>query len=448
MVWCGSGMGLEMNRHTQTHSRFTPDNRFDQDLHRGLVTRVNQNIQELAGPWATYNAGRIAGAAAALQDPWVAAMQASWPHHPGHPLHPDFQAVRFGGAAGQPCASGDFRMRQQAQQLGHPSQSNQGQPAQPVQLQGEGAPYYFGSSAPPGYKIRVGDLALCCEEGDVWNAIWASLERGNLDWRERQRIWECVAKVDVKNGRASSGASYATITVVNLNDGFTIYKNCWDWVGNRHIPSAVGPRTLAVKWLQPEGAPSSSSLASATPGNRATPKEHGAVQDLRNLQQDQQAQPGQQPDPAKAGQPGQPEPGRSSRFHPDNIAARAATFAPFRPDAPPPMPGNLVSPAGAPPASPEAVQPPAEAVPIAAQPAQPEPAQPKQPPPQAKRMPRSARAFLDESDDDLREEQPGQAGHPQPIGLRPAPPPVPQEQPAQPAQPSQTPPPGPVEQLE
>ena len=71
-----------------------------------------------------------------------------------------------------------------------------------------GWPICFPGGCPPGYKIWVGDLPAGATYGGIQERLWATMQPQGL-----QHHWGNIKDCVVKQGRASSKASYATITV-------------------------------------------------------------------------------------------------------------------------------------------------------------------------------------------------------------------------------------------
>ena len=251
-----------------------------------------------------------------------------------------YRDISGSASSGTQAAARDWRVYgQPGAQVGHP--------VQPQAI--PSGPHYFAGGSPLGYKIRVGDLASDIDAGELWLAIWTAL-RKELGNDESTRVWNLILQLDVKASRAASGASYATLTIGDLNAALAVFRAAWSLMGERDIRSIVGRRTLGVKWLQPEhlGQPGASlATASAEGGLPRQPREHGAVTDARILASgQQQAQPARQPAAAPAAmvqapmaQPAQPalppspqlRPGQhpfsANPADPAAVAARATLFA-------------------------------------------------------------------------------------------------------------------------
>lgn len=153
-----------------------------------------------------------------------------------------------------------------------------------------GHPEYHGDSRPPGWKVRIGDLAADISEGSLWSSIWTTFEANCSDseygqlWGSSHRdIYQDILRIDVKSGRAQSGASYATITTSSWRAAYHVARVAWDWLSQVTPDSPMydeRPRLCAVHFLPvdratrpaaaPPGQPSSSAgPAAPAPGPRA-----------------------------------------------------------------------------------------------------------------------------------------------------------------------------------
>ena len=86
------------------------------------------------------------------------------------------RADLYGAAAAAALQHSQLRSAQPQLQPGHPGV--QPAPAHPGFLPAGGiqGPVYFGASVPPGYKIRIGNLAQGTWESAFWHALWDSLD--------------------------------------------------------------------------------------------------------------------------------------------------------------------------------------------------------------------------------------------------------------------------------
>ena len=201
-----------------------------------------------------------------------------------------------------PRASQDIRLRQEAPGPAQPGQDpwvspwapyvpNTEHPAEPQQAQpfpgflpGQpGQPIYHYASKPPGYKIRVGDIAPHVDNTNVYDAIEASLEQ--LGAPVAFRFREHLAQIDTIGGRSASGASYTTITVSTPEAARCIFDLCYKWKMGVDLPGHpyVEGRTFSTKWLGQIGkGKSGNRFAGAGKGiGGSAPLEHGSVSDAR-----------------------------------------------------------------------------------------------------------------------------------------------------------------------
>ena len=139
----------------------------------------------------------------------------------------------------------------------------------------------LGAVQPPGYKIRVGELAGNLTEMELWSALWRSLDHQGNRW-----AYECILKLDIKSSRAASGASYCTITLTTAESAVTVHQVLWKWRAHVDIrsslPVTVGNRrTLPVRFMgEDDEKPGRSRLAAAA-ASAQPPREHGAVTEVR-----------------------------------------------------------------------------------------------------------------------------------------------------------------------
>jgi hypothetical protein len=101
---------------------------------------------------------------------------------------------------------------------------------------------YHAQSCPPGYKIRIGDLAGDVDQGTLYARLWDS----GID----QDTYDAIACIDVKSGRAASGASYATVTITDQVSAEKVYALMFRWRNWVNLPGqAAGYRMASIKWL-------------------------------------------------------------------------------------------------------------------------------------------------------------------------------------------------------
>ena len=95
----------------------------------------------------------------------------------------------------------------------------------------------------------------------MWNAIWTSLVAAG-----DSHLYELILRIDIRSG-ASSGASYATITIGDPR-GIGIFHHFWRFRVNQQLPwcqDGWPPRGFSVKWLQGDPVVGGSAFAGSGP---------------------------------------------------------------------------------------------------------------------------------------------------------------------------------------
>ena len=92
---------------------------------------------------------------------------------------------------------------------------------------------YHGTSTPPGFKIRLGDLHENTTAGQIDTQIWMAT-RTPGDEVAYDQIPELNGVV-VKQGGADSGAAYATITVSGQEAATRLHTSLWGWQMGRQL---------------------------------------------------------------------------------------------------------------------------------------------------------------------------------------------------------------------